>query len=59
MGQARRRGTYEQRKAEAIAAGRIVEKRRSAARIKRAEKRAMINMVMELLRKSSLGAIRR
>ena len=46
MGQARNRGTFEQRKAEAIAAGRIVENRRRSAAQKTAIKRKMINQFL-------------
>jgi len=37
MGEARRRGTFEERKAQAIAAGRLISRRREALRMKTRE----------------------
>jgi len=51
MGQARQRGTFEQRKAEAIKAGRIPELRRKQQRETRANRRAAIKAYLEFLRK--------
>lgn len=51
MGQAKLRGTFEERKAQAIAAGRIPEVRRKMQREARATRRAAINAHLEFLRK--------
>lgn len=50
MGQAKLRGTFEERKAQAIAAGRLSEVRRRMQSARRAGKRAAINAYLELLR---------
>ena len=51
MGEAKRRGTFEQRKAEAIKAGRIPELRRKQQRETRANRRAAIKAHLKFLRK--------
>lgn len=51
MGQAKLRGTFEERKAQAIKAGRIPEIRRKRQREARAARRADINAHLEFLRK--------
>lgn len=51
MGQAKLRGTFEERKAQAIKAGRIPEVRRKIQREARATRRATINAYLEFLRK--------
>ena len=50
MGQAKLRGTFEERKAQAIAAGRIPEIRRKLQSQARANRRAAINAHLEFLR---------
>ena len=59
MGQAKLRGTFEERKAQAIAAGRIPEIRRKTQREARAARRAAINAHLEFLRKLQEQAIQR
>jgi len=50
MGQAKLRGTFEERKAQAIAAGRIPAIRRKLQRQAKADKRAAISWKLELFR---------
>jgi len=50
MGQAKLRGTFEERKAQAIAAGRIPAIRRKLQSQARAERRAVINWRLEFFR---------
>ena len=51
MGQAKLRGTFEERKAQAIAAGRIPEIRRKQQSQARADRRAAINAHLDYLRR--------
>ena len=57
MGQAKLRGTFEERKTQAIAAGRLTEVRRKMQSARRAGKRAAINAYLEFLRKLQGQAI--
>ena len=57
MGQAKLRGTFEERKAQAIAAGRLTEVRRKMQSARRASKRAAINAHLDFLRKLQEQAI--
>ena len=57
MGQAKLRGTFEERKAQAIAAGRIPAIRRKQQSQARADRRAAINAHLEFLRKLQEQAI--
>ena len=51
MGQAKLRGTFEERKAQAIAAGRIPAIRRKQQSQARADRRAAINAHLDYLRR--------
>ena len=59
MGEARRRGTFEERKAQAIAAGRLVSKRREVLRMKTREKQALRALMLEALMFSQLPVSRK
>lgn len=59
MGQAKLRGTFEERKAQAIKAGRIPEVRRKQQSQARAARRAAINAHLEFLRKLQEALIQR
>lgn len=56
MGQAKLRGTFEERKAQAIAAGRIPAIRRARQAKERANRRAEIRANLEFLGKLNLFA---
>ena len=51
MGEAKRRGTFEERKAEAIRNGRFTEARREAQRQKTRDKQARLLAIKEYRRK--------
>lgn len=59
MGEARRRGTFEERKAQAIAAGRLVSKRREVLRMKTRKKQALRALMLEALMFSQLPVSRK
>lgn len=54
MGQAKQRGTFEQRKTEAIKAGRLPEVRRKLQAEDRANRRATKQAYLEFLRKMQI-----